>query len=656
MSNLIKKIKIKKQDGTFTDYISIGAEAQNISTNDGDSVQLKLNKKPYYYNNVADMKADTKLKNGDMAITLGYYEANDGGKGEYRIVNGNYIDNGGSYHKLNNNLFAELIITDNKVNVKNFGAKGNNSFDDTEAFSNLINYCNTHLYNLYIPVGKYIISQTLPSIHCGVCIIGELGNKAAAGTQNRPLIRDLRTSGTTEYLITYNSTGSSLLGTSIYNIAFSTTSDRNLKCINFTSSGNYESIIENCSFVYFLQALYLYAASDTTISHCTFNDCGGKADNSNTYGVEIVRTIVVRVVDCLFEHSRWMLATTNGTGCLVIRGNHFELASHQMQWKGSPCINTGNAMITENTFCTRGIFALATALDVGIEDVYYFLSVTGRSTISNNFFTRGGNQLGETDTTKRQCKFLIINTDEEGGRTIITNNRFSDVAFEVPGISIRYVPGVIFSNNIVSVYIQEEPQQEDAFKNYYAIDNTLDNLHGADNAYEIKTNVSQNYHFKFFPRLACSNGITYSMHCLRCTNFSTQTFASGGYSYANDSVVNFGDGSTPTLIVQGDRGTFELEIYDKASWRGTLCYKGLFSFDVRDEHSSIVEEATYIKKMNNGVINFIKQENGRIIIQFIRSSIQSDFIFKINNASRTIWAFTDRHYNQIESDIIYTIQ
>ena len=40
MADLIKKIKIKKQDGTFTDYIPIGAEAQNISTNDGKALLL----------------------------------------------------------------------------------------------------------------------------------------------------------------------------------------------------------------------------------------------------------------------------------------------------------------------------------------------------------------------------------------------------------------------------------------------------------------------------------------------------------------------------------------------------------------------------------------------------------------------------------------
>lgn len=47
MADLIKKIKIKKQDGTFTDYIPIGAEAKDISAQDGESVQEKINKTIY---------------------------------------------------------------------------------------------------------------------------------------------------------------------------------------------------------------------------------------------------------------------------------------------------------------------------------------------------------------------------------------------------------------------------------------------------------------------------------------------------------------------------------------------------------------------------------------------------------------------------------
>ena len=155
MADLVKKIKIKKQDGTFTDYIPIGAEAQNISTSDGDSVQLKLNKKPYYYNSVADMKADTKLKVGDMVVTLGYYEPNDGGGAEYQILSGSYEDDGGYYHQIINSIFAKLIIKNDIINIKQFGAKGDNSFDNTDILKALF-YEKTHNKTIVIPEGTYL--------------------------------------------------------------------------------------------------------------------------------------------------------------------------------------------------------------------------------------------------------------------------------------------------------------------------------------------------------------------------------------------------------------------------------------------------------------------------------------------------------------------
>ena len=192
MADLIKKIKIKKQDGTFTDYIPIGAEAQNISTSDGDSVQLKLNKKPYYYNSVADIKGDMKLKAGDKAATLGYYEVNDGGGATYKITN---VESETEYQEeLENGLYASLIVDEN-TNVKHFGAKGNDSYNDTNSFIKYINYCNKNNKNIKIPIGKYRIYEDLPSLKRTVCINGEVGNNAVQrDSYNKSLILDYRNS------------------------------------------------------------------------------------------------------------------------------------------------------------------------------------------------------------------------------------------------------------------------------------------------------------------------------------------------------------------------------------------------------------------------------------------------------------------------------
>ena len=158
MADLIKKIKIKKQDGTFTDYIPIGAEAKNISTNDGDSVELKLNKKPYYYNTVADMKADLKLKAGDMAVTLGYYLINDNGGATYkiRLKTNDDVEDGGNIHFIGETLVAEIIIENGVLNVRQFGCKGDGIFGvDSTQLQLAINSYDT----IFIPKGVYIVEQ-----------------------------------------------------------------------------------------------------------------------------------------------------------------------------------------------------------------------------------------------------------------------------------------------------------------------------------------------------------------------------------------------------------------------------------------------------------------------------------------------------------------
>ena len=66
MADLIKKIKIKKQDGTFTDYIPIGAEASNVSMNNGKSVQSII----------GDVDVD---RDGSIAEQLDKYKDYDSG-------------------------------------------------------------------------------------------------------------------------------------------------------------------------------------------------------------------------------------------------------------------------------------------------------------------------------------------------------------------------------------------------------------------------------------------------------------------------------------------------------------------------------------------------------------------------------------------------
>lgn len=155
----IKKIKIKQQDGTMSDYYPIGADASNIDINYNNStLEVTMKKTPRYYENVASMKLDDTLQEGDMAITLGYYTANDGGGAEYNIVNGEYIDDGGKYHQLINELFAELIIKNKQVSAQQIGIKSISTFDCTPKIKTFF-LNNDDKITLFFPAGNYYLSE-----------------------------------------------------------------------------------------------------------------------------------------------------------------------------------------------------------------------------------------------------------------------------------------------------------------------------------------------------------------------------------------------------------------------------------------------------------------------------------------------------------------
>lgn len=148
MSDRIKKIKIKQSDGTFSDYIPIGADAKNIDTTRGESVQSVIDKTARYYNSIAEMKLDDNIQVGDTCVTLGYYEVNDGGSGTYKIVDDSSLeDDGGSVHELNNGLKAQLMK--GIENVLCYGLSPN--IEDNSIYINRLN----NLNKIIFPSGTY---------------------------------------------------------------------------------------------------------------------------------------------------------------------------------------------------------------------------------------------------------------------------------------------------------------------------------------------------------------------------------------------------------------------------------------------------------------------------------------------------------------------
>ena len=111
------------------------------------------------YNTVADMKSAENLIAGSMTKTYGFYAFNDGGGAYYKvreIINTDTIDNMTLFALADENLVAELIIP-SVLNVKQIGAKGDDTNDDTAYITKALSVSN----DIYLPNGTYKITDTI---------------------------------------------------------------------------------------------------------------------------------------------------------------------------------------------------------------------------------------------------------------------------------------------------------------------------------------------------------------------------------------------------------------------------------------------------------------------------------------------------------------
>jgi hypothetical protein len=108
------------------------------------------------FDNVAEMKLATNLTDDSFAQTIGFYSANDKGGALYKIrakTNDDTVDEMTLIDLYDNTLVAELIKTD-IMNVRQFGAKGDGTNDDTLAIQTALNYNP----NIEVPNGTYMVN------------------------------------------------------------------------------------------------------------------------------------------------------------------------------------------------------------------------------------------------------------------------------------------------------------------------------------------------------------------------------------------------------------------------------------------------------------------------------------------------------------------
>lgn len=163
------KTELNRQIATANETLTTALKAANEAMTSAQSINIRT------FNSVEEMKASNTLKAGALAKTLGFYTAGDGGGADYLVTDniGEDAVDEASIISLQKELYAKLLITD-YINVKWFGAKFDDTTDDTEAIQKAINFCSNKNNSgtvIFPPLKKAIISETL-TLPIGISIQG----------------------------------------------------------------------------------------------------------------------------------------------------------------------------------------------------------------------------------------------------------------------------------------------------------------------------------------------------------------------------------------------------------------------------------------------------------------------------------------------------
>lgn len=394
-------------------------------------VDTKLKKKVYYFDTVDLMKSSTNLVQGDMIITKGYYENNDGGSGEYEIVDDETLsDDGGLVHKLSNGLYAKLLNNTNKYNLLSLGLS--TTIDKSQSIQNIVDSLGDNI-TLYLPDGTYILNLIIKNKHVTITGKGTIKGSITIDTtiidnvleESYNEINGIRfTKGSNDYAIKLN-TGRNFKidninidNTFTYGIYYNQESTFSQRVSKIMITNNYIYSDYN---VYLVDTATL-ANADISFSdnHLYANVCNvyldgvdGFKDNNNTYFMSgHDKQSVTKTYNFYANRINWL--TINGSTLFEAGLESIHLTKYQ------------NVNITNNLIGWCGQRVRSSGIYLGDYDItgnglYNITSVsnniinapslhgiecttnTGRISITNNRIHNAGSSqyyYGETDTTQ----------------------------------------------------------------------------------------------------------------------------------------------------------------------------------------------------------------------------------------------------------------
>lgn len=120
----------------------------------------------------------TSFSNGTVIRTRNYDQAYEGGGAFYTIETSSLADNGGEIIKITGTTKIARLVKNQRINIKQFGAKADDSSDNSQEIQAAVDYClENYIRELYIPEGIFRIDS-------GIIIENKMN--ALTGVADRP--------------------------------------------------------------------------------------------------------------------------------------------------------------------------------------------------------------------------------------------------------------------------------------------------------------------------------------------------------------------------------------------------------------------------------------------------------------------------------------
>ena len=115
---------------------------------------------------IADLRNLGGAAYGQLVTVLGYWAAGDNGGGDFWFdAVSTAADNGGTIIQVTGVPTGRWKrVNTSAINVRWFGAKGDNSTDDSLIFQDVVTYCVTNGLAVYVPAGEFVMGPLSPNI------------------------------------------------------------------------------------------------------------------------------------------------------------------------------------------------------------------------------------------------------------------------------------------------------------------------------------------------------------------------------------------------------------------------------------------------------------------------------------------------------------